>query len=277
MSMISYASNLEDVMIQRVFSDIEDGCFVDVGASNPIFCSLTYALYEKGWRGVAMEPQEGAELAWSQARPGDLLLKAGAGSQEGELTLYLYAQAGQISSMSQATRAHWERNNMLPTSEIKVPIVTLNQVIETHLPNTTIHFMNIDVEGMEMEVLRGLNLNQHRPWLIVLEATEPGSPVLAHHEWEPYLLDHRYEMVYFDGVNRYYLAEEHADLRERFSLPPNVWDNYIPFAQVQLQEQVEELRAEVAALQAQLQQAQQQLRPPAPPPEKKSFLGRLIS
>ena len=280
MAMISYASNLEDVMIQRVFSDIPDGCFLDVGASNPVFCSLTYALYEKGWRGVAMEPQDGADQAWQQARPGDLLLKAGAGSKEGELTLYVYAQAGQISSMSQETRAHWERNNMLPTSEIKVPILTLNQVIETHLPDTTIHFMSIDVEGMEMDVLQGLNLDKHRPWLIVLEATLPGSPIPAHHEWEPYLLNHRYAMVYYDGLNRYYLAEEHLDLRERFSLPPNVWDQYMPFAQVQLQQKVNELSAEIAVLQEKLRQAQQVQQAQQQPPqsiEKKSFFSKLIS
>lgn len=256
--MISYASNLEDVMIQRVFSDIQEGCFVDVGASNPIFCSLTYALYEKGWRGVAMEPQEGAMEAWEQARPEDVLLKAGAGSQDGELTLYVYAQAGQISSMSPETRAHWESHNMRPTSETKVPIMTLNRVIETHLPDKPIHFMSIDVEGMEIDVLRGLNLEKHRPWLIVLEATLPGSPIPAYQEWEPYLLNHRYMVVYFDGVNRYYLAEEHLDLRERFSIPPNVWDNYMPFAQLQLQQKVDQLNEELAVLQKQLRQAQTQ-------------------
>ena len=169
---------------------------------------------------------------------------------------------------------------MLPTSEIKVPILTLNQVIETHLPDTTIHFMSIDVEGMEMDVLQGLNLDKHRPWLIVLEATLPGSPIPAHHEWEPYLLNHRYAMVYYDGVNRYYLAEEHLDLRERFALPPNVWDQYMPFAQVQLQQKVNELSAEIAVLQEKLRQAQQVQQVQQQPPqsiEKKSFFSKLIS
>ncbi len=269
MTIISYASNLEDVMIQRVFSDIPHGCFLDVGASSPIFCSLTYALYEKGWRGVAMEPQEALAAEWKRERPEDVLLRAGAGAENGELTLYLYAQAGQISSMSPETRAHWERHDMVPTSEVTVPVMTLNHVIETHLPNRDIHLLTIDVEGMEMTVLQGLDLSKHRPWLIVLEATLPGSPIPAHHEWEPYLLGNRYAVVYFDGVNRYYLAEERLHLREHFAIPPNVWDRYTPIVQLQLEQKVQQLNEEVAALQKELRQVQRQSK-------KKSLLGRML-
>ena len=65
--MICYARNFEDVILQRVFAKVSQGCYLDVGASIPIVDSNTFALYEKGWRGVAMEPLPYRQQ-WEQAR-----------------------------------------------------------------------------------------------------------------------------------------------------------------------------------------------------------------
>ena len=54
--MISYSSNFEDVILQRVFADIAQGSYIDVGASLPIEESNSFALYQKGWRRIAIEP-----------------------------------------------------------------------------------------------------------------------------------------------------------------------------------------------------------------------------
>jgi hypothetical protein len=66
---------------------------------------------------------------------------------------------------------------------------------------------------------------------MLVEATEPNSNTPSPLKWEHYLLENRYELVYFDGLNRYYLSEDHPELRHAFDIPPNVLDNFIPYPQ----------------------------------------------
>ena len=53
---ICYTRNFEDVILQRVFENMPEGCYVDVGASAPVIDSNTYALYTRGWRGICIDP-----------------------------------------------------------------------------------------------------------------------------------------------------------------------------------------------------------------------------
>jgi FkbM family methyltransferase len=247
--MICYARNFEDVILQRVFADIAQGCFLDVGASMPISDSNTYALYQKGWRGVAMEPLPCGEF-WREARPEDVFLNAAVGERAGNLTLQVYDQARQISSGAPDVAAHWQRHGVLPSGSITVPMLTLDQVIAEHLPGRALHLLCIDVEGMEYQVLKGLDLRTHRPRVVVVEATVPGTSEPAHQAWESLLLDAGYLMCYFDGLNRFYLAREHGDLRGLFALPPNVWDDFVMASQIELQAEIVRLNARLDSLQA---------------------------
>jgi hypothetical protein len=92
------------------------------------------------------------------------------------------------------------------------------------LAGRDVHWMKIDVEGMEAAVLRGWDPRALRPWIIVVEATLPGSTEQCHQEWEPLLLAADYAFVFFDGLNRFYVAQERAGLASAFAAPVNVHD-----------------------------------------------------
>ena len=249
--MICYTRNFEDVLIQRVFADIEQGFYIDVGASQPVFDSNTYGLYSSGWSGIAVEPNLSEELiqSWHESRPGDALLEAAVGNESGELTFHVF-QADQISTGSEASVAHWKKNGKEPTHVKTVQQVTLDSIVEIKPDITDWHLLCIDVEGMEFKVLQGLNWQVHRPWLVVLEATVPGSPKPNHQEWEPYLLSQGYVFAYFDAVNRYYVAQEHQELLVHFELPPNVWDNFRFYNELLLTYQLNQAQEEIAHLKA---------------------------
>ena len=249
--MISYSSNFEDVILQRVFADIAKGSYIDVGASLPIAGSNSFALYQKGWRGIAIEPLPYRE-AWQEARPQDVLLNAVAGERAGQMTLHVYGQAEPISSGSEETVSHWARKGLKATDNVVVPMLTLDSVIAERLGKKPLHLLLIDVEGMEREVLAGLDLTRHRPWVIVVESTLPGTPIAAHDSWEPRLLEAGYRMAYFDAVNRFYLSPEHLELLDRFALPPNVFDEFITARQIELEALVAQLQAEIETLQARI-------------------------
>ena len=76
----------------------------------------------------------------------------------------------------------------------------------------TIHFMVIDVEGAEGEVIAGLDLRRFRPWVLIVESTAPLSNEATQGSWESRVLESGYRFAAFDGVNRFYVAEEHAGL-----------------------------------------------------------------
>jgi hypothetical protein len=137
--------------------------------------------------------------------------------------------------------------------EHPVEVTTLAHVCRRHAPGE-IHFLKIDVEGAEAQVLAGADFSAFRPWIVVVEATLPMSQDDASAEWEPALLAARYRFAWFDGLNRFYVSDERWDtLGPHFRTPPNVFDGFI------LHDQGDKAQAELANAQAQLAQARAEL------------------
>src|SRR4051794_11223742 len=83
--MLSYAQNAEDVVLRRVFADVDHGFYVDVGASAPVDDNVTLHFYEQGWSGVNVEPDLDDFEELVAARPRDISLHAAVGSGGGSL------------------------------------------------------------------------------------------------------------------------------------------------------------------------------------------------
>ena len=251
MGFLSFTRNFEDVMITRALGKIDKGFYLDIGAYQPISDSNTCCLYQRGWRGIVVEPQSKFHDLWKTHRPEDILVGAAVGKELGEITFYQIVQNDQNATISDAIAAMHQREGRQVTAQ-KVQLVTLDHLLEQYRPEGEIHLLSIDVEGAELAALQGLSLNRFRPWLIVLESTLPNRPQTNYGEWEPLLLESGYEFVYFDAVNRFYLAKEHMDLKVHFIHPPNVWDNFIDYRIVQAQQQTAKVQAELAQLKASL-------------------------
>ena len=238
--MISYTRNFEDVMLVRALGHVQQGFYVDVGASHPVDDSNTYALYGKGWRGIAIEPQPIFNALWQALRPEDGLINAAVAAIAGETALFkpvAYGQAATINSWF----AHVYAQHGMTMEQYPVQVRTLTEVLAQLRPLGEIHLLSIDVEGGERDALLGLDLERFRPWLIVLESVLPGSPTPHYAAWEPLLLAQGYEFVYFDAVNRFYVAKEHAELKVHFDHPPCVWDDFVGHELQLLREQKEKL------------------------------------
>lgn len=236
MQKISYAQNFEDVILARVFDDLPVGHYIDVGANDPVHDSVTKYFYDLGWSGINIEPLEAEfELLMSE-RPRDINLNICAGSIESVIEFTSVENRSGWSTSNPNQMVKIKKDPELSHKTIYREQKSLNQIIkESNFQ--TFHFLKIDVEGSEGEVLKGIDLSIHRPWVILLESTEPGSQVEAHFFWEDSLLSNHYSFVYFDGVNRFYLANEHQDLLNKFKSPPNVFDNFIPWVAVDYYQQ----------------------------------------
>jgi len=225
MTFVSYSQNAEDVLLWRALGHVANGFYIDVGANDPVEHSVTKAFYERGWRGISIEPLPSFHHEFEVQRPRDVNLAIAAGAADGELTLYDVPDVRGWASPDQAV-AEMHRAGGHTIAELTVPVRTLAAVCAEHVQGE-IHFLKIDVEGFEGEVLRGMDFARWRPWVLVIEATLPGSRETNHASWEQMVDSQRYRFVWFDGLNRWYVAEEHPELMGHFGIGPNVFDDYI--------------------------------------------------
>lgn len=216
MDFITYAQNAEDVMLWRALREIERGFYIDVGAQDPIVDSVTKAFYERGWHGINIEPVEHWYERLVHDRPHDINLRLAASDHSGEMNLFEIEATG-LSTSNPAFAATYEGRGV---HEVVVRCRRLDDICAEHHVSQ-VHFLKIDCEGGEKQAIEGLSLKSVRPWIILVEATEPNSLKPAYGHWEPLLLQRGYKFVYFDGLNRFYVAEEHAELENAFGSPPN--------------------------------------------------------
>ena len=226
MTLISHAQNFEDVMLWRALRGVEKGFYIDVGAWSPDIDSVTRSFYERGWRGVNIEPNPKFLAQLDERRPEDVNLGVAVGGSAGEVELHIIGDTGLSTTHAEIAEKHKVAG--FEAGVLTVPRTTLTDIWRDHVaPGQEVHFLKVDAECDEAAILGALEWTAYRPWIVVVEATEPNSQVEAHGEWEGTLLAAGYAFAYFDGLNRFYVADEHKELLAAFSVPPNVFDDYI--------------------------------------------------
>jgi FkbM family methyltransferase len=254
MSFISYAQNFEDVMLWRALKHIDRGFYIDVGANDPDQESVTKAFYEQGWRGINVEPVPQWFERLEKARPRDINLQLALGAEPGEITLYEIPDTGLSTAEKKFVERH-EAERGYQSHELRVKMDTLSTVCEKfHL--APIHFLKVDVEGAEKAVFQGTDFGKIRPWIILVEATLPNSQEESYSDWEPLLLNAGYEYAYFDGLNRYYVAGEHENLKAAFNMPPNVFDEFVRSDRLEAERRAQEAEAKVKEVEQRVSQAE---------------------
>jgi hypothetical protein len=212
MSLISYAHNLEDVLLQRALGHIERGCYLDSAAGDPLHSNATQAFYQRGWHGINLETSPALLRRLRIARPADVNLALAAAAEEGECAWYEVDQAG--ASTFDAALAQQQRAAGRSVVQHQVALQTLNAVCQQHLDGA-LHFLRL----ADSAALAGLDLQRWRPWIIVLRAGGV-TPLAA-------LQAARYSLAYADGYNQFYLAAEQAALAAALTLPPHPADDFV--------------------------------------------------
>jgi FkbM family methyltransferase len=224
MTFVSHAQNLEDVMLWRCFGHLTNGFYIDVGAEDPISNSVTKSFYDRGWTGINIEPVTEAFAKLQAHRPKDVNIQVAISDSSGFIEFWHFPKTG----LSTAVKQFADKNKSMgfEVNLISVETRQLKDLCEEYV-TTPIHFMKIDVEGFEKQVLKSANFQKFRPMVVVVESTEPNTRIENYNEWEYILLENDYTFCYADGLNRFYLSEESNHLKIHFDYPPNVFDNYI--------------------------------------------------
>ena len=229
--MLTYAQNFEDVMLERLFKEVDRGFYVDVGAWDPVSHSVTRHFYDRGWSGVNVEPIAGRCRLFNAERPRDVNLNKAIGPEPGSMTFFECEEESYLSTLSPEVAAGM-RERGLTVHEYSVEVITLADIFEKHCPGT-VDFLKIDVEGFEGELLKSFDLRRYRPRALVIESTIPATTpttlsrldeIGTWSGWEPAVLSMGYQFAYFDGLNRFYVRDEDEGLIGRLGIPPGVFD-----------------------------------------------------
>jgi FkbM family methyltransferase len=241
---VSYSQNAEDVRLWRVFRTIENGFYVDVGAADPDVNSVTRLFYEHGWSGINVEPSPCFE-ALSEARTRDVNLRVAIGESEGSVPFFLtYPYLG-MSTLDPSVHANVPEA-IERIEETTIPQRRLDSILREHAADRTIHFLKVDVEGAELQVLASSDWASFRPIVVLAESIESCSTSPTHKDWESVLLDAGYRFAAFDGINRFYVDEGYEDLIPTLAYPISALDHFVKAStnepEVKLDRTFEELR-----------------------------------
>lgn len=221
---ISYAQCYEDLYLMHCLGSLADGFYIDVGAGHPVYDNVSFAFYLRGWRGITIEPNPWLSQLSKAVRPRDTQIEALVGSSSGAATYFLVDEFHGLSTTIAANANAAKSTFGKDSSAISMPMKTLALLCDTHAPGE-IDFLKLDVEGAERDVLLGCDFARFRPKMVVTEALEPVTLKPAWQHWEPLLVAQGYRYVFFDGLNRYYVATEHfSTVQLRASELPSVDD-----------------------------------------------------
>jgi FkbM family methyltransferase len=167
----SYAQEGEDLILAEIFGPKRNGFFVDVGAHHPRRFSNTYHFYKfRGWRGINIDAMPGGMRAFDRVRPDDINIEAAVSDVSVTLPFFVFNETA-LNTFDPALAA--ERDGfgdyrLERTVDLKT--VTLQSLLDRHLPaDRTIDLMSIDVEGLDLQVLRSNDWDRHRPGVVLVE------------------------------------------------------------------------------------------------------------
>lgn len=164
----SYSQEGEDMVLRRFFENRDRGFYVDVGAHHPKRFSNTYFFYRQGWRGINIEPNPEGHALLQACRKNDINVQSAVSDSEGTLEYHMFQEPALNTLDRQLAEQHAAASPL--TGVINIQVRRLEAILDEQLPQgTTIDFMNIDVEGHDMQVLQSNNWEKYRPRLVIAE------------------------------------------------------------------------------------------------------------
>ena len=192
----SYSQEGEDRILQRIFEHKKTGFYVDVGAHHPLRFSNTHIFYARGWRGINIDAMPGSMCLFHKYRPRDINIECGVGEVETLLQYYMFNEPALNGfSKSLAQERHNATSNYHIVKTVPVQVKRLECILEERLgPSQEIDFLTVDVEGLDLEVLRSNNWNRYRPSYVLVEVLGSTLSKIEHEPISRFLVDQEYEV-----------------------------------------------------------------------------------
>ncbi len=184
----TFSQEGEDLVLLELLADrvASPGFYVDVGAHHPRRFSNTYVFYLQNWSGINIDPTPGSMTPFRQERDRDINLEVGVDEADGTRPFFLFNDPELNTFDPERVRFLESSTPYRVVGQHQLPVRRLDAILNEHLPaGRTLDFLNVDVEGLDLAVVRSNDWTRYRPRVVVLEdhefdlMTPQNSPVCS--------------------------------------------------------------------------------------------------
>ena len=197
----------EDAIIAQLLPPPMMGTYIDIGAGEPQQCSNTWALYQRGWRGLLVEPLPEFLFELIRWRPGDMVFPVIASNETGIIPFF-------VNQSLSSCLATWSQG--APITPLAAERMAVSEILD--MPDfqrfrDSCDLCSIDVEGHETQVLSAIPWDRFSPQVFCVEYRKYNPSKLGEDlspEWEPILLANGYVLHATTILNKIYTKLEAA-------------------------------------------------------------------
>jgi len=194
-SLKSYSQEGEDMILKRLFDKQKTGFYVDVGAHHPKRFSNTFFFYKKGWSGINIDAMPNSMRLFDKIRPRDINLEVPISEKKQKLKYYMFNEPALNGFSKELAEKRDGKNHYKIISEKEMETSTLEEIFKNHLPyGQEIDFMTVDVEGLDLQVLKSNNWKRFRPKFMLVEILGSSINDIANSKEYKYLSGVGYEV-----------------------------------------------------------------------------------
>ena len=197
---IHYGEFGEDILINRILKNIKTGRYVDVGCYHPFKGSLTVQLYKRGWRGINIDLSKSSIDLFNLVRKKDINLNIAVSDFNGQTNYFENSPINQQNSLIKS-----DDNQKM----IKTDCKNLNFILGEN-KFEKFEYLNIDVEGNENNVIKGIDFSKYRPILITIENNNLHINDYIQSEVYKILTENNFTFISKIGVTNFFLNNENA-------------------------------------------------------------------
>ena len=217
---MTFSQSGEDSIIKYIFNTLgrKIGTYLDLGANHAFHLSNTYNFYASGARGVLLEANPELAMELVEKRPEDIVINKCLAEKSGEtLDFYILNGDGLSTSDYNAVQNFIKENPSLKiTKKITIDSITINEIIEEYFPEKAPDIMNIDIEGMELSILKMTDFEKFRPLIIICEMIEYKNGLTIgqkNNEILEFMQKNDYQEFAFTGINSIFIDKRQGDIK----------------------------------------------------------------
>lgn len=211
---VHYSSQGEDIILQNIFIGKKNGFYVDIGAYHPFEYSNTYLLYKRGWHGINIDANYEAIEKIRKKRKRDISIHAVVSDKIQDVKYYLYKTPAYNTICENIVIKLEKMHSKKPIAITNIKTKKLVDILDTYLaPGISIDYMNIDVEGNDMNVLQSNDWLRFNPEVISVEIQKYSIQECINSELNHYLEEKNYVFFAKTFNTLFYMHKKYFEKR----------------------------------------------------------------
>ena len=203
----TYSMHGEDLVIQKYFKDLKNGFYVDLGCYHPIQYNNTLLLYQNGWTGINIDINNFSIKLFNHCRPNDINLNMAVSNKNGEIDFFYQKK---LSLLSTIKKTQGDITFQGTIKKGKILSRTLTKILdESKYKNKKIDFLDLDIEGADLEALESLDFPRYEPKMICAEIVNQNQPIkdnnLGNSDIYNFLLSKNYKKIWSGMFNHIFV------------------------------------------------------------------------